>query len=103
MAPYLNGGVFLPTGETLGADTESCVADRPRGKRSAVVDDNTRVPLYLSTAGWATLNVRSGHAARRALAGHGSRRERPGSELPLPRLGIDSPGASAYLAVVYRF
>jgi len=64
---------------------------------------NTRVPLYLSNAGWATVNARAGmppgenrmitaaleNVADRNYRIHGS--------------GVDSPGRSAYLSLRWQF
>ncbi len=95
VAPYLSAGVFAPTGETL-AQIQARVMP-------GITDDNLRVPLYPSTAGWATVNIRSGipvgerwmvmaafeNVADRNYRIHGS--------------GVDSPGRSAYLSLRYQF
>lgn len=68
-----------------------------------VPNDDTRLPLFLSTAGWAALHLRAGlplaerwqliaaleNALDRNYRFHGS--------------GLDAPGRSAYLALRWSF
>lgn len=103
VAPYLDGAVFRPTGETLAQ-----IQDRvlPLGAALGgvrVVNDDTRVPLYLSTAGWMTLSVRTGlplterwqaafgieNLLDRNYRVHGS--------------GVDAPGFNAWAGFTWRF
>ncbi len=94
-APYVRNGVFTPTGETL--------AEIQARTLPGITDDNTRVTLYPTTAGWVTLNVRAGvplgerwlvmaaleNLADRNYRIHGS--------------GVDAPGRSAYLSLRWQF
>jgi hemoglobin/transferrin/lactoferrin receptor protein len=96
VAPYLdnNGTVFRPTGETLVQIQNRVLPG---------VSDNTRVPLYRSTAGWVSVAVRAGlplgerwqvltaieNLLDRNYRIHGS--------------GIDAPGINAYMKLSYRF
>ena len=102
--PYLDAaGVFAPTGETLRE-----IQDRvlPLGATIGgvrVANDDSRVPLYLRTAGWAAVNLRGGlplgertqllfgvdNALDRNYRAHGS--------------GMDAPGRSAYAGVRFAF
>jgi outer membrane receptor protein involved in Fe transport len=50
-APFVQGGRFTPTGETLLQIQDRVLPGR---------DNTTRVPLYPSTAGWVTVDVRAG-------------------------------------------
>ena len=87
-------GVFTPTGETL-LQIQSRVLPG--------VDDNTRVPLYSSTAGWATLAIRSGipfGERWQALAAVENLLDR---NYRVHGSGVDAPGATAYLSIAYRF
>ncbi|MDX1981476.1 MAG: TonB-dependent receptor [Bryobacteraceae bacterium] len=94
IAPYISGGRFTPTGETL---TEI------QNRVLPGVDNSTRVPLYTSTAGWMMMEVRGGvplgerlqltvgvsNLLDRNYRTHGS--------------GVDAPGAGVYANLQYRF
>jgi outer membrane receptor protein involved in Fe transport len=101
--PYLEGGVFLPTGETLLEiqDRVLPVGSTLNGVR--VTDDNTRVPLYLKTSGWVTLNVRFGFPVRERLDLLLALENLLDKNYRLHGSGIDAPGISAYAAVRFRF
>jgi outer membrane receptor protein involved in Fe transport len=95
--------VFRPTGETLLQIQNRVLPIGSTVNGVRIVDDNTRVPLYLSTAGWATVTVRSGiplgerwqvsatieNLLDRNYRYHGS--------------GIDAPGFNAWLSVRFVF
>ncbi|NUN00356.1 MAG: TonB-dependent receptor [Bryobacteraceae bacterium] len=105
VASYLDatGQVFLPTGETLRQIQDRVLPLGATINRVRVAGDNTRVPLYLSTAGWATLGFHAGMPFGerwRVVAGlqnltdkgyrvHGS--------------GLDSPGINGYVSLRYTF
>lgn len=95
IADFYNGSrAIVPAGETLAQIMDRVLPG---------IDDNTRVPLYRSTAGWVTLNAVIGmpmaerwqltagieNIADRNYRFHGS--------------GIDAPGRSLYTAVTFRF
>jgi outer membrane receptor protein involved in Fe transport len=101
--PYLSEGVFRPTGETLRQ-----IQDRvlPLGSiihGVTVINDNTRVPLYLRTDGWFTLDMLGGlqlgegwslafgatNLLDRNYRVHGS--------------GVDSPGTNVFLGLRWLF
>lgn len=104
VARYLDSGLFASTGETLQQiqDRVLPIGEIVNGVR--VVDDNTRVPLYLSTAGWATVSVRAG-----IRMGESGCRMTAGVENLLDHnyryhgSGIDAPGVSAYVIFSYSF
>ncbi|MFN0164907.1 MAG: TonB-dependent receptor domain-containing protein [Bryobacteraceae bacterium] len=96
-------GVFRPTGETLLQIQNRVLPIGATIHGVRVVDDSSRVPFYLSTAGWATIGVRSGFPLG----------ERWQLNLALENIlnknyryhgsGVDSPGVSAWLAVRFFF
>jgi hemoglobin/transferrin/lactoferrin receptor protein len=104
VARYLDSGLFVPTGETLQQIQDRVLPIGGTVNGALVVDDNTRVPLYLSTAGWAILGVRAG-----IRAGESGCRMTVGVENLLDHnyrhhgSGIDAPGVTAYMRVSYSF
>jgi outer membrane receptor protein involved in Fe transport len=94
IAPYVSGGRFTPTGETL-AEIQNRVLPG--------VDNAARVPLNTATAGWMMLEVRGGvplgervqltmgasNLLDKNYRTHGS--------------GVDAPGFGVYVNVQYRF
>jgi outer membrane receptor protein involved in Fe transport len=103
VAPYLANGLFTPTNETLLQIQNRVLPLGTVVNGVTIADDNTRAPLYLSTAGWATLNVRAGlplgeqWQIRAALENLLDRNYRfHGS-------GVDAPGINAYLSIGFRF
>ena len=103
--PFLDSvtGVFRPTGETLRQIQDRVLPVGAVINGVRVVDDATRVPLYLSTAGWATVNARAGVPLGErwrlmlALENVADKRYR------LHGSGIDSPGISAYSSLRFSF
>ena len=101
--PLVVDGVFTPTGETLRQIQDRVLPLGAAINGLTVSGDDTRVPLYTSTAGWAALHLRAGlplgerwllitaleNALDRNYRFHGS--------------GIDAPGLSAYLAIRWSF
>lgn len=97
LSPYVSGGIFMPTGETLPQIQNRVLP------RSAAPLDTTRVPLYTATPGFAVFHFRFGLRVRengaltidcrnlldRNYRHHGS--------------GIDGPGRSIFLAWEHRF
>ncbi|HZO56548.1 MAG TPA: TonB-dependent receptor [Bryobacteraceae bacterium] len=94
VAPYLNAGFFTPTGETL-AQIQSRVLP---GATAA-----TRVPLYLSTAGWTALNLRGGYPLSERLHAMAAWDNLLDRNYRVHGSGMDSPGRSAYLGLSYSF
>ncbi len=96
-------GIFLPTGETLLEIQNRVLPIGAIVNGVRIVDDSARAPLYLSTAGWATVSVRSGfplserwrmNAAIENLLDHNYR---------IHGSGVDAPGISAWVGVGVRF
>jgi outer membrane receptor protein involved in Fe transport len=103
VAAQTAGGVFLPTGETLLQIQNRVLPLGTVVNGVRVMDENTRVPMYGSTAGWASIAVRSGmplgerwqlnvaleNLLDRNYRYHGS--------------GIDAPGVNAWVGIRYTF
>ncbi len=95
VAPLLDAaGVFRPTGETLL---------QIQNRVMPGLADTVRVPLYTTTAGWTTVNIRGGYAitdrwrlmaALENLLDHNYR---------VHGSGIDAAGINAYLNIRYTF
>jgi outer membrane receptor protein involved in Fe transport len=104
VAPLVDSnGVFTPSGETLDQIRDRVLPIGAVINGVRVANDDTRVPLYASTAGWLSLDVRAGFALGeqwnlwvaltnvldRNFRVHGS--------------GIDAPGRNAYVGLRLRF
>lgn len=100
---YLNGPVFLPTGETLAQIQDRVLPIGGQVDGVTIVNDNTRAPLYLSTAAWATLNVRSGVPLGERWHVMAALENILDQNYRFHGSGVDAPGISAYLAVTYGF
>lgn len=101
--PLVVNGVFTPTGETLRQIQDRVLPLGATVNGVTVTSDDSRVPLFPSTAGWAALSLRAGlplgerwqiltaleNALDRNYRVHGS--------------GIDAPGLSALLGLRWSF
>jgi outer membrane receptor protein involved in Fe transport len=103
VAPYLNGAVFTPTGETLAQLQNRVLPIGVFVNGVRVVNDTTRVPLYLSTAGWCTLNARSGFSLGERWQVIAALENLLDRNYRFHGSGFDAPGISAYLSLAYRF
>jgi outer membrane receptor protein involved in Fe transport len=64
-----------------------------------VVDDNTRVPLYLSTRRWATVNLRMGVPVGERMQVMGALENLLDRNYRWHGSGMDAAGFNAYVAV----
>ncbi|MBN8733720.1 MAG: TonB-dependent receptor [Acidobacteria bacterium] len=94
VAPYLNNGVFTPTGETLA---------QIQNRLLPTVAATTRLPLYLDTAAWTTLNLRAGYPLNERLHAHAAFENILDENYRTHGSGMDAPGRSLYLGLQYRF
>jgi outer membrane receptor protein involved in Fe transport len=105
VAPLLDSTeqVFRLTGENLLEIKNRVLPVGSVINGTRVSDDSSRVPLYVSTAGWTTISLRSGipigerWQAAAALENLLDRNYRTHGS------GVDAPGFNAYLSVSYRF
>lgn len=96
-------GVFLPTGESLLQIQNRVLPIGGTVNGVRITDDNSRVPVYLSTAGWATVGIRSGFPLTERLSMNAAVENLLDRHYRVHGSGIDSPGISAWVGVGYRF
>ena len=96
VAQYLDPatGVFRPTGETLLQIQNRVLPG---------LDDNTRIPLYRSTAGWLTVAIRAGMPIGERWLASAAVENLVDRNYRVHGSGMDSPGINAYLNLSYRF
>jgi hemoglobin/transferrin/lactoferrin receptor protein len=94
IAPYLQQGVFTPTGETLAQIQNRVLPGVP---------DATRVPLYLSTAGWWTWNLFGGLPIAERWHINGALLNVLDRNYRLHGSGVDGTGINAYVALRFVF
>lgn len=105
VAAYLDSatGVFLPTGETLLAIQNRVLPIGSTINGVLITGDSSRVPLYLSTAGWATVSIRSGYPLGERLHLNAAIENLLDQNFRIHGSGTDAPGISAWVGVGYRF
>ena len=96
-------GAFRPTGESLAQIQNRVLPIGAEINGVRVIDDNTRVPLYLSTAGWATVNVRSGIPLSERWQAMAALENVLDQNYRFHGSGVDAPGITAYVSLRYRF
>jgi outer membrane receptor protein involved in Fe transport len=102
-APYVDGGVFRPTGETLRQIQDRVLPIGAVLNGVRIADDNTRVPLYSDTAGWFTLNVRGGFPLSELWQIGFAVENLLDRNYRLHGSGLDGPGFNAYASLRLRF
>jgi outer membrane receptor protein involved in Fe transport len=100
---YPANGVFRPTGESLAQIQNRVLPIGSVINGVPVIDDNTRVPLYLTTAGWVTVNVRSGLPLSERWQAMAALENILDRNYRFHGSGVDAPGITAYLSLRYRF
>jgi len=105
VAPYLDPitGAFRPTGETLTQIQDRVLPIGATIQGVTIVDNNTRVPLYLSTAGWTTLNIRAGIPIGERWQAVAALENLADRNYRLHGSGVDAPGRTAFLSLRFRF
>jgi hypothetical protein len=103
IASFYRGSRAVPIGQSL-ADIQNRVL--PVGATIngvRVVDDNTRVPLYLATAGWLSLSVRAGLPLTERLDLLTAVENLLDRNYRFHGSGTDTPGINAYVRLRWRF
>ncbi|MEK7404853.1 MAG: TonB-dependent receptor, partial [Acidobacteriota bacterium] len=101
--PYLDGAVFTPTGETLPQILERVLPLGAVVNGVRVIDDNTRVPLVLSTSGWVSLELRAGWSLTERLRLSLGVVNLLDRNYRLHGSGLDAPGINAFVGLRYGF
>ncbi len=95
--------VFVPTGETL-PELQNRVLPLGATVNGVIVrDDNTRVPLYLKTAGWLSLSLRGGVPVGERVSLNFAAENLLDRNYRYHGSGVDNPGISLYLSLRYSF
>jgi len=94
IAPFLQQGVFTPTGEALL---------QVQNRVLPGVADATRVPLYLSTAGWWTWNLFGGLPLGERWSINGALLNVLDRNYRVHGSGIDGAGINAYVSMRFVF
>ncbi|MEX2262007.1 MAG: TonB-dependent receptor [Bryobacteraceae bacterium] len=105
VAPWLDSGkgVFRPTGETLLQIQDRVLPIGSVIHGTRVVDNDSRVPLYVSTAGWAAVSLRSGIPLSERWQAAAALENVLDRNYRFHGSGVDAPGINAYLSLTYRF
>jgi len=98
-----SSGVFRPTGETLPQIQNRVLPIGSTVNGVRVIDDNSRVPLYLSTAGWAIVSIRSGFPLGERWQINGAIENLLDKNYRYHGSGVDAPGVNAWLGVRFAF
>jgi outer membrane receptor protein involved in Fe transport len=97
------GGVFVPTGETLPEIQDRVLPLGATVNGVRITDDNTRVPFYTKTAGWATVNLRGGLPVGERCALLFALENLLDRNYRVHGSGVDAPGITGYAGVKVTF
>ncbi len=92
---YIRDGVFMPTAETLPAIQARVLP--------GVTSDSMRVPLYWSTAGWATLDLRGGWRLSERTTLYVGINNVLDRNYRVHGSGVDAPGVNPYVRLRWMF
>ncbi len=96
-------GVFRPTGETLLQIQDRVLPIGAVVSGVRITGDSSRAPLYLSTAGWATVGVRTGYPLGERWRLNAAVENLLDRNYRIHGSGIDAPGVSAWVGLGFRF
>lgn len=113
VSPYITPGadgrtgtaddVFAPTGETVARIRDRVLPIGATINGVTVVDDGTRVPLYTSTPGFVSLNLRAGFALMRNLDATVAVFNLLDRNYRVHGSGVDAPGRNAFFGMSVSF
>jgi outer membrane receptor protein involved in Fe transport len=103
IAAFFNGNRAVAIGETLAQIQNRVLPLGATVNGVRVADDNSRVPLYLATAGWASFSLRGGLPLSESLDLLGAIENILDKNYRLHGSGVDAPGRNAYLRLRWRF
>ncbi len=95
--------IFTPTGETIGQIRDRVLPIGAIINGVQVINDSTRVPLYLSTAGFASLNLRSGIAISENVSLNMTLMNFLDRNYRIHGSGVDAPGINLHLGLRFSF
>ena len=102
-AAYRNGAVFAPTGETLRQIQDRVLPIGATINGVTIVNDQTRVPMLIRTAGWFTTNVQFGFTWTEHLQLTGGVMNLLDRNFRVHGSGVDMLGVNAFAGLNWRF
>ncbi len=103
IAAFFQGARAIPTGESLAQIQNRVLPIGAVINGVRVADDNTRVPLYLTTAGWANFSVRGGIPLSEAVDLIAALENLFDKNYRIHGSGIDAPGRNLFVRIRWRF
>ena len=113
VSPYLKTGtdriagtandIFSPTNETLSQVQARVLPLGGTVNGVTIIDDNTRVPLFLRTAGYFSMNLNAGIRLTERSSLNLAVRNVLDTNYRVHGSGIDSPGINVYLGYSFQF
>jgi outer membrane receptor protein involved in Fe transport len=100
---FIKDNLFVPTGETVAQIRDRVLPLGATINGVKVIDDNTRVPLYTRTAGFASLNLRGSIAIAENLSLNLALMNFTDRNYRVHGSGVDAPGISLFVGLRVSF